>query len=152
MMIKNINYSKFKLCLLSILWRAHISTHKFFKRVDVFKNADTIGKMLLENDCKSEELFKISVVCVQGLDEYPPRITVNPTVVKMGGGYLAMFLINGFFYFIDLLPESDFKIFDKVYLKTNGELEVLLLNGGMAKDFLKSFGLPIHIVDNFLLI
>ncbi len=46
-MIKKIDYSKLKLCLLSIVWRAHISTNKFFKEVNVGKNENVIREMLL---------------------------------------------------------------------------------------------------------
>lgn len=151
-MIKKIDYSKLKLCLLSIVWRAHISSDKFFKEINIGENENVIKKMLLENDCREEEVFKISIIGIQGIDNAPLRLSLNPTVKKMGDGYLAMFFINGFFYFINLEPKSDFKIFDKIFLKKIGELEVPLLEGRMAKEFLKSFGVPAKIADNFHLI
>jgi hypothetical protein len=151
-MIKNIDYSKLKLCLLSILWRAHICSDKFFKNINIGENESEIKKMLLENDPKEEDLFKISIIGTQGIDDKPLRLLLDPSVKNMGGGYLAMFFINGFFYFINLEPKSDFKIFEKVFLKKSGELEVPLLGGDTAKEFLKSFGVSDNIVDNFLLI
>jgi hypothetical protein len=151
-MIRNLDYSKLKLCVLSILWRAHISTNKFFKEINISENEGVIRKMLLENDCKGEEVFKISILAIQGIDNEPLRLFLNPTVKKMGEGYIAIFFISGFFYFIDLQPKSNFKIFDNIFLRANGELEVPLLNGQIAKEFLKSFGLATDIIDNFLLI
>lgn len=150
--IRNVDYCKLKLCILSILWRAHVSTNNFFKEINVFENESVIRKMLLENDCKEEDIFTISILGIQGIHNEPLRLLFNPTVKKMGEGYIAIFLISGFFYFIDLQPKSNFEMFDKIFLRSNGELEVPLLSGHLAKEFLKSFGLASSIIDNFLFI
>ncbi len=97
---------------------------------------------------KEEELFKISIIGTQGIDDKPLRLSLNPSVKSMGGGYMGMLFMNGFFYFINLEPKSDFKIFEKIFLKKIGEIEIPLLRGNILKDFLKSFGLPDNFVDN----
>ena len=42
--IKNIDYCKFKLFLLSILWRGHISTRPMFNEINIGTNAEIIRK------------------------------------------------------------------------------------------------------------
>lgn len=146
--IRDIDYSRFKLCLLSILWRAHISSNKFFKNVDLGENAEPIRHMLLSNDPKEESEYKISIVAVRN-SEGLIRMVIDPAVVKIGDGYVAIFFINGIFYFIDLLPSSNFAVFQRNYLNKSGVYEVVLLDGQHAKAFMSAFGLPRHLVDYY---
>ncbi|RYY43828.1 MAG: hypothetical protein EOO06_19135 [Chitinophagaceae bacterium] len=146
--IKNIDYSRFKLCLLSILWRAHISSNKFFKNVDLKENAEPIRQMLLTNDPKDETEYKISIVAVRN-HEGLLRMVFDPAIVQIGNGYVAIFFINGIFYFIDLVPSSDFAVFQKHFLTSSGTYEVMLLDGQQAAAFMSAFGLPAHMVNYY---
>ena len=146
--IKNIDYAKFKLCLLSILWRAHISPNKFFKNVDLKDNAEAIRQMLLSNDPKDDTEYKISIVAVRN-HEGLLRMVFDPAIVQIGKGYVAIFFINGIFYFIDLVPSSDFAVFKKHFLKKSGIYEVMLLDGQQAASFMSAFGLPPHMVNYY---
>ena len=148
--IKDVNYRSLKLCILSILWRAHISNNKFFKKVDIGKNEKQIRKMLLTNDPKSENDFKISIVAIRN-SEGLIRMVIDPAVVKIGNGSVAIFFINGIFYFVDLLPSSDFALFQKHFLKEDGMYEMMLLDGQTGKDFMYAFGLPRNVVDYYFL-
>ncbi len=51
--ISNVHYVKFKLFLLSILWRASISTQKFFEAVQLGPHENVIRRMLIKQDAKS---------------------------------------------------------------------------------------------------
>ena len=146
--IKNIDYARFKLCFLSILWRSHLSTNKFFRKVDLLENANVIRQMLLTNDPKDDTEFKISIVAVRN-HEGLLRMVFEPAIVKIGNGYVAIFFINGIFYFIDLIPTSDFTLFKDHYLKQNGIHEVLLLEGKQAAAFMSAFGLPLDMVKYY---
>lgn len=146
--IKNIDYKNFKLCLLSILWRAHISQNKFFKNVDLKGNEIQIQQMLLNNDLKDETLYKISIVAIRN-DEGLIRMVIEPTVAKIGNGYIAIFFINGMFYFIDLLPNSSFELFQNNFLKATVDYEILLLEGDQGKAFMTAFGLPLYMAENY---
>jgi hypothetical protein len=141
LIIENLDYSKFKLCLLSMLWRAHVSTNKFFENVDIGENEKVIRKMLIENDAKDEVDFKISIVGIRN-SEGMVRMVLDPGVIKIGNGSVAMFFINGFFYFIDLNLRSDFKLFEKHYIKMDGKYEVMILEGEKANELLTAFGIP----------
>jgi hypothetical protein len=146
--IKNIDYEKFKLCLLSILWRAHISPNKFFKSVDLKDNAEPIRQMLLNNDAKDDSEYKISIVAV-GNQEGLLRMVFDPAIVQIGNGYVAIFFINGIFYFIDLVTGSDFAVFKMHYLNKNGVCEIMLLDGLEAASFMRTFGLPPHMINYY---
>lgn len=146
--VKNIDYAKFKLCLLSILWRAHLSGNKFFKNVDLKENAEPIRQMLLTNDPKDDLEYKISIVAIKN-HEGLLRMVFDPAVVKIGNGYVAIFFINGFFYFIDLVPNSDFALFRRHFVNKSGTYEMMLLDGQQAAAFMLAFGLPPNIVNYY---
>ena len=146
--ITNIDYRRFKLCLLSILWRAHISRNPFFKKIDIGDNADRIRRMLLSNDPGEESEFKISIVAVKNSTGLI-RMVLDPAVLKIGQGHAAVFFINGIFYFIDLIPNSDLSLFQKNYLTRSGTYEIALLDGEVGKEFLSAFGLPQQIVEGY---
>jgi hypothetical protein len=48
--IENADYTRFKLFLLSILWRASISNRKFFDQINLGELEDVIRHMILNND------------------------------------------------------------------------------------------------------
>lgn len=149
--ITGIDYTKLKLCILSILWRAHISKNKFFKNVSIDeKNENVIRRMLLNNESESDDEYKISILGFQNAKNDLIRILVNPSIETIGTGKVALFLINGYSYFIELKPKSSFKIFDKVYLKESGEIDVPILKGEIAIKFLTSFGINTDMIRKYV--
>ena len=149
--INGIDYSKFKLCFLSILWRAHVSANKFFQKVDISEIESEIRKMLLNNDCKGEDEYKIGIIGVQKFDKKFINIVLDPAVISLSNGKIAMFFINGFFYFIDLKPKSSFELLKTFYLKENGEMEIPILSGELAKYLLMSVGVSEDFANYFTL-
>jgi hypothetical protein len=147
--ISNVDYRKLKMFLLSILWRSHISKNKFFQHINLGEEAEKIRKVLLsELDLKEDE-FKIALVAVRS-SKGLIRFVSSPYTIQVGEGKVAIFFINGFFYFIDLIPSSDFVLFKKHYLTESGKYEVMLLDEEKAADFLRAYGLPTHVVDYYL--
>lgn len=148
--IKNLDYRILKNCLLSILWRSHISQNKFFKEVSIEQNEAEIRQILLLNESIPETDYKLSIIAVRGFSGSPIRMVLPPSVNKLGKGEFATFLINGFIYFIDLKPSSDFKLFNISFLKNSGEIEIPLLDGKEAHKFLKVLGLPDKFTDYYI--
>jgi hypothetical protein len=146
--VDNIDFRKLKLFLLSILWRAHISEHNFFKNIDVKDNAETLRLLLLEELELTEHEFKISLVAVK-TDKDLVRLVSTPRTIIVGSGKVAVFFINGVFYFIDLIPSSNFRLFSKHYLTTSGKYEIMLLDGEKAAKFMSAYGLPDHVINYY---
>jgi hypothetical protein len=148
--VSGIDYAKLKLFFLSILWRAHISEHKFFKDVNLDKrNEIEIKQMLLENDSKSEKEYKIGMIAFQNSVNQLIPLLLNPTVKTIGTGKVGIFFINGYCYFIDLKPNSSLKIFDKVYISKAGTIDVPIVHGEMAISLLVSLGVNFDIAKNY---
>ena len=146
--IRNLDYVKFKLCILSILWRAHHSKHNFFKKIELQQDAEVIRRMLLDNEAPDETIFKISIIVVKN-SEGLLRMVVDPNIIELGQGRVAIFLINGLFYFIEVKADSGFATFRNHFLRNEGVCEVLLIEGKQAKSFLDAYGLPVSLTDYY---
>lgn len=101
--IKNIDYKKIKLFLLSVLWRASISKREFFKDVDLGPYENKIRKMILFDDPKLDKDFPI--ITYSTVDE---KLDLNsligqPRKVKQYNSHVYVFVINGliFIYYIN---------------------------------------------------
>lgn len=69
--------------------------------------------MLNEGDPGKATEYKIAIVGIKNTDG-PIRLVIDPRVITVGRGEVAMFLINGFYYFIDLFPSSDFALLTNI--------------------------------------
>lgn len=103
-------------------------------------NEATLREMLLSRDAGTENRFRIAAMAIKGRSGELVRLVANPEVQLLGNGFFATFFINGFIYFIDLEPASAFVLFDNFYLQEEGSLEILLLEGLRANEFLRGFG------------
>lgn len=145
--ISGLNYDKFKLCFLSILWRSHISNNVFFKNINISECADEIREMLLKLDAKSSEDYSIAIMGFLKMDKKIANLAFDPGIQKLGSGNVALFFISGYLYFINLKPESDFDFFKTMGLQKNGEIKIPLLSGSNAKTLLRSFGVNEGILE-----
>jgi hypothetical protein len=143
--LSNLDYSKFKLFILSVLWRAHHSKNSFFSKINIDQHENTIREMLLQGNSGLETEYKIGVVALKGDDGNLIRIMPDPETRKD----FASFFINGFIYFIDLDFENGFKMMKTHYLRQIGELEIPIIEGELRKNFLSAFGLPSQVVNTF---
>ncbi|WP_288879237.1 hypothetical protein [Pedobacter panaciterrae] len=65
--IENIDYKKFKLFLLSILWRSSASTHEFFREVSLGKeHQGRMAEMLINEDPGEENEYPVMLVFAKG--------------------------------------------------------------------------------------
>lgn len=101
--IKNIDYSKFKLFLLSILWRASIAKRGLWTQVKLGKkHEEIIRKMLLEQDPKEPEDYPCFIADMS-IDE--PELKgwiLQPKRVKVEGNISYEFMISGMQYWFTI--------------------------------------------------
>ena len=65
--VSGIDYRTFKLFLLSILWRANVSSNNFFNEVDLGnRHSEVIQEMLLNEDAGEEEKYPIVMIIPKG--------------------------------------------------------------------------------------
>ena len=104
----NINYTKYKLFLLSILWRASISKKSFFKEINIGEHEEILRKMIFENDAKQYFDYPIFVTTSAMDEQFEPDIILQPTQLAGSDGMqTCYFIIGGFMYMFKLGSYTD---------------------------------------------
>lgn len=94
--ITGFNYTQFKLFLLSVFWRASVSTHEIFNCVALGPYQDKIRDMLLEIDPKPEHIFPIIAQVAIGDDHEVRHIFVmTPERAKLNNTHIYAMLFGG---------------------------------------------------------
>jgi len=135
--LKNIDYSKFKLFLLSLLWRASISKHYFFKEIDLGNHEEIIRNAIINNDPLGEEDYQMCIMVYEINNILPGNFIITPRKFKDKDDFSFCFYINGAFYLFTLAKDPNSDVFRNGRIKKNNEMEIPILDIGYAKKFLK---------------
>lgn len=96
---RNIDYKKFKLFLLSILWRASICTRPMFDQVNLGPHTEPIRKMIYESDPKSVTDYPIFFMTYVNDKQMPKDLIAHPQTRRTKDGLLVyVFIIGGIIY------------------------------------------------------
>jgi hypothetical protein len=104
--ITNLHYEKFKLFLLSILWRASISTRLFFRDVRLGPYESRIRQMILEGDPGRAEEFPILMMSWLADDSISHDFVGQPGINRATQGIRYVFPIAGITYIYHVSPSS----------------------------------------------
>jgi hypothetical protein len=138
--IKNINYQKFKLFLLSILWRASISKDIFFKEVELGPYEETVRKLLINQNIFQEDVFRITMILFNNnINEEIDKFISPPRKFKKDLKTIYFFYICKLFYFFEISKNSGLEIFDKGNLSMNNTINIPIIYNVTFKSFLKKF-------------
>lgn len=80
---RGIDYSKFKLFQMSVLWRASIASHRFFKQVDLGPREDELRKMLVAGDPGEVTDFGCLMARLTLNDQPMTQAVIEPTCGRM---------------------------------------------------------------------
>ena len=95
---KNIDYHKMKLFLLSLLWRASITTRTTFREVDIgSKHEEKIRKMLYEKITPLEFEYPIVITSFMRTENKLENLIIQPKRIRTASG------LNGYAFLIDSL-------------------------------------------------
>lgn len=143
---QKINYHKFKLFLLSVLWRASISTRPFFSEISLpSENEEEIREMILSRNAGEAWKYPIFICTYANYQELPKSLIAQPREIMATDELrLYLFMINGYFYFFyinktaEVLPH--FVIPETI--KPNNELNISVIPANLAQTFiLGQFGI-----------
>ena len=128
--LSNIDYTRFKLFFLSVLWRMSISTLEELKNISLGPYAERFRKMILEKNAGPDTAFAFTGLVVLGPDgnifdeiamtpsrerHYPDRTTI---IFMMLGGCEWLFVVN------DSMPSQMKNNFLPNALKENGSMNL----------------------------
>ena len=122
MIINNIDYTRFKLFQLSILWRASVSTIEFFKLVSLGPREEKLRRMLLSDDPGDPDTFGCSVTFMHDRGEDMYDTFFNPEPMRWAGRRMHKLYFAGaaWVYHCDQRPPVPH--LQKLFLQRNGRL------------------------------
>jgi hypothetical protein len=130
----DVDYQKFKLFQMSILWRASISQRPEFVAVDLKENEEVLRQMIAAQNPGRKEEFGCSLILLDGKDSlriHPPSRVNNPEIEAY------YFVMGGFLWNYPVGPQSLDDFLLERMISPDG---VLILSKIHYSDFLNAFG------------
>jgi hypothetical protein len=93
----DIDYAKLKLFFISLLWKAAVSNHYFFSRVNVGSFEPQLRRMILKEDPGDPDTFAITVA---KCDDRFGQIVLNPQSERWGEINYYRFYVAGYMVYI----------------------------------------------------
>ncbi|MCP4492634.1 MAG: hypothetical protein GY820_35800 [Gammaproteobacteria bacterium] len=93
--LKGIEYSKFKLFALSILWRAGVSNLPVFDQVNLGPHEEKLREMVLNDDPGEEGNYPFIMSPIVHEKEVQEALIVKPTWTRLGDHYSYRFVFGG---------------------------------------------------------
>jgi hypothetical protein len=94
--VTGVDYKKFKLFLLSILWRASVSTHKFFENVELGPHQEQLQKMLIEERPGDYDEYACFIWGLHNSSDEAAGLMMQPTKGRAYGIPIYNFILLGF--------------------------------------------------------
>jgi hypothetical protein len=138
--LRNIDYQKFKLFQLSFLWRASVSRQGFFSEVNLGHKEETIRKMLIAQIPGEPYQFGCIMAFLLWEENKPlDGIILPPARLHIEGHMCFRFIVGGSAWFFVVSRHSkDFKLKD-FFLRQGEELTIPFLRWDQYADLFKGF-------------
>ena len=138
-----VDYKKFKLFLLSLIWRFSISSNNFYEHVDLGMHEETIRKMILEDRPEDVTDFPCSIGSYRKHTDLPFEIISQPLKHRHNGGICYSVIMGGLLYTFyiskNLIPDY----IPEIVVDKNNRLKVIQLPKDQAIKIIKKYmGLP----------
>ena len=136
---EKIDYTKFKLFLLSLLWRASISKLPIFKDINLGPYEDKIRQMILDNNPDDPIQYQCVMASYMQLKEAQEYQFIRPGLVDDDNGFMYLFLIGGILYILYESRLNNLAWLDAYAFKANGELKLIQMTNKLASAVFRNF-------------
>lgn len=135
--IEGLDYKKFKLFGLSLIWRASVSSNRFFRDINLGSHENTIRNKLIQNEPGDEIEYPMVLSAIR-MDNAPiiDLITEPETLSDDGFTYFRFFLGSFFWVFVISENASAFRLSD-FYLKQDGTVLIPKMAAEKMEFFLE---------------
>jgi hypothetical protein len=134
----DIDYSRFKLFLLSLLWRASISKLPIFKNVNLGLHEDKIRQMIFHSNPDKPNKYPCVMITYLNLKKLPHQFISQPGLSRDSGGYTYLFLIGGILY-IFFVSQHNIPSWADCAINQNGELRLIHMTHRVASKIINKF-------------
>jgi len=141
--ISKLDYTKYKLFLLSILWRASVSKREYFKSVSLGKYEDEVRGMIMDENPMTTEDYACMITTTRNDVEWSKQLFIEPTRFKEERGSIYRFMIGGMLY-LYFIPKFfnrtlDYDSEKEFLLSDNNEIKIIHMDKGKGENWIKSF-------------
>jgi hypothetical protein len=144
----NIDYTCFKLFLLSLLWRGGISNNDIFRNIELGPHKETIRNMLLNNNPGKELEYETCIVFYKN-DEIPIKSLTPARKIKTENNTCYLIHINQMSIYFNISKTNKLEFFRKAGIRKDNTMTSYYLVGDIAKKlFQKSTGIFIELRKN----
>ena len=134
-----IDYQKFKLFLLSLLWRSSISKRSLFKNVDLGPHEDILKNMLLNNDPGTPLDYPCIIMTYLNSSNIPSGMIVQPTQLRINKGFIYSFIIGGLIYNFFISKHIIRSDLDEIVINTKNEMKIIHVKREFGSLMLEKF-------------
>lgn len=137
--VKGIDYQKFKLFLLSILWRANISNLPIFQNVKLGDHENIIREKIFTNTPGSSVEYPCAIFTHLHNPKIPNQIVAEPGCIINGEQQIYAFLISGnlFVYFTSTDVHTEWA--QHCTVKENGEMNIIQMSDNLSAKTVNKF-------------
>ena len=101
LIFKSLKYGRFKLFVLSVLWRASISSHPLFERVSLGKvHEEKIRMMLLASESGAPSIYPYAIVPIMNNGQQFKDLIPTPLCSRVEGHKFYGFVFGGFLFMV----------------------------------------------------
>lgn len=138
--VEGIDYKKFKLFLLSLLWRSSISSRKFYGQVSLGPHEETIRKMILGGNSGKQLDYPCFIsTYLNNKDKLSPDFIGQPVRVKNNDGTKYTFLIGGLIYIFFISSHNIPDWLSDYAIDVNNKISIPHISEEMGVDMLNYF-------------
>lgn len=138
---ENVEYSTFKLFLLSILWRSSISGRDFFREVKLGSHEEIIRLMLLNHDPGEEDIYPVLIFDLRQQSDNYEKFIGQPRRLKQQSNVLYSFIVQGLLFIFKVSKNYRNKLIVGQTIKKSNEFTIVCLPPSQIDAwFLKLYG------------
>lgn len=136
--IEDIDYTKFKLFILSILWKSSISSRDIFKEISLGPYEKAIGEMLLNGNPGKSSKFPCLILTYLNHKDISAELIAQPKRSKIDSGTTYNFLFGGISYTIFISKNIIPDFISEVTIKEDNTLKVIYADRHARNIILRS--------------
>ncbi|HRK61848.1 MAG TPA: hypothetical protein PLY88_04780 [Candidatus Omnitrophota bacterium] len=131
--VDSYDYKSLKLFYMSMLWRAGVSSHGFFEKVDLGSHEAKLRDLLIRGDPGSSEQFSVIVSKFDYDSSLVPQL--NPQRSRYDGLNCYKIYFYGYMSILKVDSRKYFETLNPYVIKPNEKLVVLLRDYRTSKEF-----------------
>ena len=133
--IDGLDYRKFKLFGLSLIWRASVSTKRFFENIHLGSHEEIIRRMLLQYEPGNENEYSIVLSAVK-IDNSPIiDLVMKPEELSDDGFTYFRFCLGSFIWLFVISDDDNSFRLNEFFLKRDGSILIPKTEAGQTELF-----------------